>query len=226
MQKLIENIGYEFKNINLLRTALTHSSYANERGVDSYERLEFLGDSILSFVVSTHLYKSKCHIVEGDMSKLRATIVCEKSLDECAKRLNFGKYLFLSKGEEITGGRTRPSILADVFEAVLAAIYLDGGFFAAEKFVMSQLGDAIENAKHGVLLFKDYKTELQEIAQSVDKKVVYEHIKEEGPAHNKVFTVRVLYDGVVLSEEKGRSKKDAEQNAARTAIEEVKNAEI
>lgn len=226
MQKLIENIGYEFKNINLLRTALTHSSYANERGVDSYERLEFLGDSILSFVVSTHLYKSKCHIVEGDMSKLRAAIVCEKSLDECAKRLNFGKYLFLSKGEEITGGRTRPSILADVFEAVLAAIYLDGGFFAAEKFVMSQLGDAIENAKHGVLLFKDYKTELQEIAQSVDKKVVYEHIKEEGPAHNKVFTVRVLYDGVVLSEEKGRSKKDAEQNAARTAIEEVKNAEI
>lgn len=226
MQKLIEDIGYEFKNTNLLRTALTHSSYANERGVDSYERLEFLGDSILSFVVSTHLYKSKCHIVEGDMSKLRAAIVCEKSLDECAKRLNFGKYLFLSKGEEITGGRTRPSILADVFEAVLTAIYLDGGFFAAEKFVMSQLGDAIENAKHGVLLFKDYKTELQEIAQSVDKKVVYEHIKEEGPAHNKVFTVRVLYDGVVLSEEKGRSKKDAEQNAARTAIEEVKNAEI
>ena len=223
MQKLIEDIGYDFKNTKLLRTALTHSSYANEKGVDSYERLEFLGDSILSFVVSTHLYKSMEHIAEGDMSKFRAAIVCEKSLDECAKRLNFGKYLILSRGEEITGGRTRPSILADVFEAVLAAIYLDGGFFVAEKFVMSQLGDAIEDARHGVLLFKDYKTELQEIAQSVDKKVVYEHIIEEGPAHNKVFTVRVLYDGVVVSEEKGKSKKDAEQNAARAAIEEVGN---
>lgn len=222
MQKLMHDIGYDFKNLKLLEMALTHSSYANENKTQSYERLEFLGDSILSFVVSTQLYASNENIPEGEMSKLRAAIVCERSLDECAKNLNFGDYLILSKGEELTGGRTRASILADVFEAVLAAIYLDSDFKEAEKFVMSQLGVAIEKARKGIPLYMDYKTELQEIAQSEGKKVEYNHVREEGPAHSKIFTVQVLYDGKVLSENMGKSKKDAEQNAAKLAITEVK----
>ncbi len=223
MQELMHDIGYKFKNADLLKTALTHSSYANENGVQSYERLEFLGDSILSFVVSTKLYESNENIAEGEMSKLRAAIVCEKSLDECAKKLNFGKYLYLSKGEELTGGRTRASILADVFEAVLAAIYLDSDFYNAECFVMSQLGDAIKKSCKGIALYNDYKTELQEIAQSHGYKVEYLHIREEGPAHNKVFTVQVVYNEKVIAENTGKSKKDAEQNAAMLAIKEVKN---
>ena len=133
MQNLMQNIGYCFKNTDLLKTALTHSSYANENKTQSYERLEFLGDSILSFVVSTHLYASKENIPEGEMSKLRASIVCERSLDKCAKKLGLGDYLYLSKGEELTGGRSRVSILADVVEAVLAAIYLDSDYIQAEK---------------------------------------------------------------------------------------------
>ena len=223
MQKLMLDIGYEFKDINLLKTALTHSSYANENKTQSYERLEFLGDSILSFVVSTHLYASKENIPEGDMSKLRAAIVCERSLDECAKRLNLGDYLILSKGEKLTGGRTRVSILADVFEAILAAIYLDSNFEEAEKFVVSQLGKAIEKARQGISLYMDYKTELQEFAQGKGKKIEYKHVKEQGPAHCKTFTVQVVYDGNVISEDIGKSKKEAEQNAARLAIAEVQN---
>ena len=223
MQNLMKNIGYNFKNIELLKIALTHSSYANEHKIFSYERLEFLGDSILSFIVSTRLYSATTSFPEGEMSKLRAAIVCERSLDECAKNLHLGDYLILSKGEELTGGRTRPSILADVFEAVLASIYIDGGLAEAERFVISQLGNAIDNACKGIALYKDYKTELQEIAQSVDKKVEYKHVREDGPAHNKTFTVQVIYDGRVISEDTGRSKKDAEQNAARRALAEVSN---
>jgi len=223
MQNLMQNIGYYFKNTDLLKTALTHSSYANENKTQSYERLEFLGDSILSFVVSTHLYASKENIPEGEMSKLRASIVCERSLDKCAKKLRFGDYLYLSKGEELTGGRSRVSILADVFEAVLAAIYLDSDYIQAEKFVMNQLGDAIKKAQNGIALFSDYKTELQEIAQGRGFSVEYKHVKEEGPAHNKIFTVQVLYNGEIVAEGKGKSKKDAEQNAAMLAINEVQN---
>lgn len=223
MQELMNNIGYKFKNVDLLKTALTHSSYANEHNTESYERLEFLGDSILSFVVSTHLYESEKAFQEGDMSKIRASIVCERSLDECSRRLNIGEKLILSKGEELTGGRTRPSILADVFEAILAAIYLDSDYEHAEKFVLSQLGKAIENGCKGKKLYIDYKTELQEIAQANDTKVEYKHIKEEGPAHNRIFTVQVLYKGEIVAENTGRTKKEAEQNAARFAIKEVKN---
>ena len=223
MQELMKNIGYKFKNIDLLKTALTHSSYANEHGIESYERLEFLGDSILSFIVSTHLYESDKVFQEGDMSKIRASIVCERSLDECSRRLSIGEKLILSKGEELTGGRTRPSILADVFEAILAAIYLDSNYEQAEKFVLSQLGKAIENGCKGKKLYTDYKTELQELAQANDTKVEYRHIKEEGPAHNRIFTVEVLYKENIVAQSTGRTKKDAEQNAARLAIAEVKN---
>lgn len=222
-KNLIKEIGYSFKNEQLLKTAFTHSSYANEHNVSSYERLEFLGDSILSFIVSTRLYSSKARIKEGDMSKLRASIVCERSLNVCAGKMNFGKYLILSKGEDFTGGRERPSILADVFEAVLAAIYLDGGLSEAEKFVERQLGKAISDGCKGIFLYTDYKTELQEIAQSRDKSVEYRLVKEEGPAHLRVFTVCVLYGGKPIAEGKGKNKKDAEQNAAMAAIAEVKN---
>ena len=223
MQELMNDIGYKFKNIDLLKTALTHSSYANEHATESYERLEFLGDSILSFVVSTHLYGSNKAFQEGDMSKIRASIVCERSLDECSRRLNIGEKLILSKGEELTGGRTRPSILADVFEAILAAIYLDSDYEHAEKFVLTQLGKAIENGYKGKKLYTDFKTELQEFAQANDTKVEYRHIKEEGPAHNRIFTVQVLYKGEVVAENTGRTKKEAEQNAAMLAIKEVNN---
>lgn len=223
MNVLMDSIGHKFENINLLKTALTHSSYANENNEESYERLEFLGDSILSFIVSTHLYSSKENIAEGEMSKLRAAIVCEKSLGECSKKMNVGNYLILSKGEELTGGRNRISILADVFEAILAAIYLDSDFKEAEKFVTYHLGMAIDKACKGIPLYTDYKTELQEIAQSVGKKVEYVHVKEEGPAHNKTFTVNVIYDNSFIAEGTGKSKKDAEQNAAANAIFEVRN---
>ena len=226
MQKFMQDISYEFKNMDLLTTAFTHSSYANENNTQSYERLEFLGDSILSFIVSTQLFASKENILEGEMSKLRAAIVCEKSLDECAKKLNFGNYLILSKGEELTGGRNRASILADVFEALLAAIYIDSGFEEAEKFVLTQLGDAIEKARKGVPLYTDFKTELQEIVQGKGRKVSYIHVGEDGPAHCKTFTVQVFYNDKVISEASGNSKKEAEQNAARPAIKEVKNGEI
>jgi len=223
MHNLMRNISYEFKNMDLLKTAFTHSSYANENNTQSYERLEFLGDSILSFVVSTQLYASNENIPEGEMSKLRAAIVCEKSLDECAKKLDFGKYLILSKGEELTGGRNRASILADVFEALLAAIYIDSDFKKAEEFVLTQLGDAIDKARRGIPLYTDYKTELQEIVQGKGKKIQYIHVGESGPAHCKTFTVQVSYDNKVISEASGNSKKEAEQNAARLAIKEVQN---
>ncbi len=226
MVELMQKIGYKFNNDRLLTTALTHSSYANEHKTESYERLEFLGDSILSFVVSTRLYASKHHFREGEMSKLRASIVCERSLSECATSLELGKYLILSKGEEFTGGRTRVSILADVFEAVLAAIYLDSGLDEAVAFVERQLGGAIAKGCKGIMVYTDYKTQLQEIAQAADKKIEYKHIKEEGPAHERVFTVAVMYDGVAISQGKGRSKKDAEQNAAMLAIDEVRNGKV
>jgi len=226
MNDLMNKIGYEFKNVELLKTALTHSSYANENKTASYERLEFLGDSILSFVVSKHLYAGNGKASEGEMTKLRAAIVCERSLDECAVRLGFGKYLILSKGEELTGGRNRISILADVFESVLAAIYLDGGLDEAEKFVLSQLREQIEKAKKGVCLYKDYKTELQEIAQANGKKVKYDLVDEKGPAHDKRFYVNVLYDDKIIAKDVGKSKKEAEQNAARLGIIEAKNGKI
>ena len=223
MHTLMEAIGYHFKDASLLHTALTHSSYANEHKTDSYERLEFLGDSVLSFIVSTQLYGSKTGFPEGEMSKLRAAIVCERSLEECARQLHIGDYLILSKGEELTGGRSRASILADVFESILAAIYLDGGIEQAERFVMSQLGEAITMAQKGTALFKDYKTALQELVQRHEKHVAYRHVSESGPDHNKTFVVEVICEGKILASGSGRSKKDAEQNAARRAIAVMQN---
>ncbi|OQB15774.1 MAG: Ribonuclease 3 [Firmicutes bacterium ADurb.Bin193] len=220
MDELMKKLGYTFKDDRLLKTALTHSSYANEnkKVSKSYERLEFLGDSVLSFVISTHIYNNFTELPEGGLSKMRAALVCERTLASCAEGLGLGDYIFFSKGEAMTGGRTRPSILADVFEAVIAAIYLDGGITCAEKFVLKSLDASIKMVKKGKGVFKDYKTELQEEVQQHEGSVDYVSVKEEGPEHLKVFTVEVFSDGKCLASGKGRSKKDAEQDAAKKAL--------
>ena len=184
-------LGYKFNNIQLLRQALSHSSYANERKHPngSNERLEFLGDSVLSIVVSDFLYKN-LNVAEGELTKMRASLVCEKSLHVFAKQIDLGKFLLLGKGEENTGGRERPSILADAFEALIAAIYLDGGIEPARKFVLSYVKDSFDASIKAA--FKDYKTMLQEvIQQNPDDRLCYVMAGESGPDHNKTFRTEV-----------------------------------
>lgn len=218
--KFEENIRYKFKDRKLLINALSHSSYANERKNPngSNERLEFLGDSVLSVVVSDYLYKHLDSVAEGDLTKLRASLVCEKSLHVFAQQIELGKFILLGKGEENTGGRERPSILADAFEAVIAAIYLDGGMEAARKHILRFIP---ENPINGTkMAFGDFKTVLQEIVQkNPEEKVEYVLIGEEGPDHNKRFVVEVMLNSQVIGKGKGRSKKDAEQLAAKEALE-------
>ena len=218
--KFEENIRYKFKDRKLLINALSHSSYANERKNPngSNERLEFLGDSVLSVVVSDYLYKHLDSVAEGDLTKLRASLVCEKSLHVFAQQIELGKFILLGKGEENTGGRERPSILADAFEAVIAAIYLDGGMEAARKHILRFIP---ENPTSGTkMAFGDFKTVLQEIVQkNPEEKVEYVLIGEEGPDHNKRFVVEVMLNSQVIGKGKGRSKKDAEQLAAKEALE-------
>lgn len=212
-------IGYTFKDKELIHHALSHSSYANERkrANGSNERLEFLGDSVLSIVVSDYLYKN-LNVPEGDLTKLRASLVCEKSLHVFAKRIQLGEFLLLGKGEENTGGRERPSILADAFEAVIAAIYLDGGMAPAAKHILRFMPEDIKVSKKPV--FDDFKTLLQEIVQkNPEEKVEYVLIGEEGPDHNKRFVVEVCLNSQVIGKGKGKSKKEAEQLAAREALE-------
>lgn len=215
-----ELIGYKFKNKKLLINALSHSSYANEtkNPGGSNERLEFLGDSVLSVVVSDYIYKQLNSVAEGDLTKLRASLVCEKSLHSFAQRIHLGDYILLGKGEENTGGRERPSILADAFEAVIAAVYLDGGIEAARKHILNFIPtDLVHGAK---MAFGDFKTVLQEVVQkNPEEKVEYVLIGEEGPDHNKRFVVEVMLNSQVIGKGKGRSKKDAEQLAAKEALE-------
>ncbi|QXM07468.1 ribonuclease III [Crassaminicella indica] len=224
LKELTEKIGYTFKDIALLNEALTHSSYANEnkkRNGKHNERLEFLGDAVLSIVISDYLYNRLYTLQEGELTKIRASIVCEPSLANCSRLMNFGKYLLLGKGEEVTGGRERVSILADTFEAIIGAIYLDGGLSKAKEFILNSLKMTIEDAIEGKI-FKDYKTHLQEIIQSVnDDKINYEVIDEIGPDHNKVFYVHVKIGNKVLGKGSGKSKKEAEQNAAKEALNKV-----
>jgi ribonuclease-3 len=222
LKEICKKIGYQFKNEQLLTAALTHSSYANENRTESYERLEFLGDSILSFVVSGYLYKNYPNLPEGEMSKLRASIVCERSLEECVRNNGLNGDIILSKGELQTGGRERASIIADVFEAILGAIYIDGGIEPASKFVMDKLGGAISDSYDGEGVWNDYKTRLQEIVQEGDDSVQYHHVRCEGPEHSKVFTVEVRTGARVLASGAGKSKKDAEQDAAKHAIKHIK----
>jgi len=218
MKTLEEKLGYSFKNNKLLINALTHSSYANEtRDGTSYERLEFLGDSILSIVVSEYIYKEFQNFPEGELSKLRASLVCEKSLCSFARELNLGEYLRLGKGEDKGGGRERDSILADAFEAVLAAMYLDGGFEVAKKHVMRFVTQELKHTDDEV--FKDYKTALQEIIQrNPEEFVTYILTNEEGPDHDKIFEIEVRLNSNTIGKGKGKSKKQAEQAAAKEAL--------
>lgn len=211
-----EIIGYEFKNPALLGEALTHSSYVNGKH-NSNERLEFLGDSVLSVVVSKYLFLS-LDVPEGKLTKIRSKLVCEDSLYEFAKKIRLGENIKLGKGEENTGGRDRRSILADAFEALIAAIYLDGGLEAAREFILPFM-PSIETIKSGKLMFGDYKTILQEIIQkNPEERVVYQISEEHGAAHNKTFTANVLLNGQVIGSGSGGSKKEAEQAAAKEAI--------
>lgn len=218
MQELMKKIGYTFRDESLLRVALTHSSYANEKRLKEYnERLEFLGDSVLSLVVANYLFRHDSRIPEGELTRLRASLVCEKALAAFAGELGLGKYLLLGKGERLTGGAERPSILADAFEAVIAAIYLDGGFDAAGKFILSYVRPEVEN--HRPAKFEDFKTVLQEIIQqNPDERVEYVLVDESGPDHDKHFSVEVRLNSNVIGRGEGRTKKAAEQSAAREAL--------
>lgn len=213
-----EKIGYRFKDESLLFEALSHSSYANEnkKTRNSNERLEFLGDSVLSIVVSDHIFEHYKHLPEGELTKMRASLVCEKALFEFSKKIDLGSYIFLGKGEEMTGGRTRPSIVSDAFEAVIAAIYLDGGMEIVSQYILSFLP---ENITPDFSVFHDYKTALQEVIQRNPEEKIEYHLKgESGPDHNKQFTVQVLLNSNVIGEGTGRSKKTAEQLAAKEAL--------
>ncbi|WP_312651206.1 ribonuclease III [Aminipila sp.] len=217
-----KNIKYEFKNANYLEKALTHSSFVqekNERCGKDNERLEFLGDAFFDAIISEELFKKLTKVPEGKLTKLRASIVCEKSLAEQGKKLNVGKFLKMGKGEEHMGGRDRDSIIADAMEAIMAAIFLDGGFDEAKNFVLRTFEETIEDAVSGKLT-KDYKTELQESLQTNgDVKICYQIDKEEGPDHNKTFYVSLFVDGRQIGEGAGKSKKEAEQSAAKYALE-------
>ncbi len=216
-----EIIGYKFTNQDLLQTALTHSSYANEnrnRNLLFNERLEFLGDSVLSLIVSNYLFENYKKLPEGALTKARATIVCERSLWECAVNIEMGNYLILGKGEELTGGRTRVSILADAYEALIAAIYLDSGIEVVREWLLGQLYDTIQNAVKGKT-FTDYKTALQERVQTHGAvEIIYEVVGESGPDHKKTFLVHVFIDGKMMGQGEGKSKKSAEQMAAHDAL--------
>lgn len=214
---LEQRLGHVFQNKKYLDIALTHSSYANEmkKGRTSNERQEFLGDAVLSIIVSDYLFHTY-HLPEGELTKLRASMVCEKSLCEFAQQIELGKFLKLGRGEEQMGGRERPSILADAFEAVLAAVYLDGGIGPAREFV---LGFVKEVLKSRHVSFTDYKTMLQEIIQkNPEEKLTYVLVAENGPDHDKSFVVEVHLNSNVIGRGEGGSKKGAEQAAAREAL--------
>ena len=223
MEKLEEKIGYSFKDKKLLQTALTHSSYANEKHDRSlsYERLEFLGDSILGLVTAEFLYSHEPALPEGRMTRLRAELVCEASLKKVAEELGIGEYMRLGKGEERSGGRSRASILADMVESVIAAIYLDSGMDATRSFIIDRL---LKNADLGEQhKIADYKTELQELVQrKSDSHISYELTGESGPDHNKTFSFCVYITGVAAGQGSGRSKKEAEQAAACAALEKMR----
>ena len=213
-------IRYHFKNKHLLLEALSHSSYANEkkRCRNSNERLEFLGDSVLSIVTADYLYHTFPHLPEGELTKLRASLVCEKALHVFAQEIHLGDFLLLGKGEEHTGGRTRSSILADLFEAVIAAIYLDGGMQPAKQHVLRFITKSVQHME--TVQFRDYKTALQEIIQkNPEEKVEYVLADETGPDHNKAFTVEVCLNSNIIGTGVGKSKKEAEQMAAKEALE-------
>ncbi len=222
IKDLEEALGYRFKNITLLQNALTHSSYANERWHDSLrsnERLEFLGDSILGMTVAEHLYRNFPDRPEGELTRMRADMVCETSLAKVATQINLGAHLLLGNGEEQGGGRNRASILADAVESVIAASFLDGGMTAAEGIIRRFI---LSNVPSGRMQNQDYKTALQELVQQKkNQQLSYTLVGENGPDHDKQFFVEVSLNGQVVGRGTGSSKKRAEQDAARAAIEQL-----
>jgi ribonuclease-3 len=220
MKDLQTKLGYQFQNIALLEKALTHSSYANEHhlgSTNSNERLEFLGDSVLGMVVADSLYRTFPNLPEGDLTRLRASLVCENSLVLVAQSLELGSYLKLGKGEDACGGRTRPSIIADAVEAVLAAVYLDGGINQTRRIIQHFI---LDNMSRAYEASRDYKTALQELVQRKSGQVLnYQLIGESGPDHAKQFTMEVCLNGSPIGQGTGRSKKDAEQMAAKAAYQ-------
>lgn len=219
MEQLEKNINYTFKDKTLLRKALTHTSYAYEHHVESNEKLEFLGDSILEFLSSKYIYTHYSHLKEGEMTKVRAEVVCEDSLYLVAQRHHFSDFLYLGKSETLSHGRTKPAILADSVEAVIAAIYFDSGLEEAEKFIITNLRDAIEESSKNVGM-KDHKTVLQEkLQENGNVHIVYEVTDTKGPDHDKTFMVQVSCDGKVLATGEGKTKKQAEMQAAQKALE-------
>ncbi|MDO4847086.1 MAG: ribonuclease III [Clostridiaceae bacterium] len=218
MRELENKIEYTFKNKELLIRALTHSSYANENSLphQDNERLEFLGDSVLGFITAEYLFTKHKNQPEGDLTKLRSYAVCEKSLFEFARQINLGDHILLSKGEEKTGGRQRASVLSDAFEALIAAIYLDGGIEEARKFVLKFVAPYVETTPS----FKDYKTTLQEVIQrNAGEQLTYVLVSESGPDHDKRFEVEAHLNSNVIGRGVAGSKKKAEQEAARQALE-------
>ena len=227
LKEFEEIIGYKFNDQSLLKTALTHSSFANEnRGkhILYNERLEFLGDSVLSLVVSNSLFENYKNLPEGSLTKVRAAIVCEHSLWECAVNIELGKFIILGKGEELTGGRTRVSILADAYEALIAAIYLDSSFSVVREWLLGQLYDTIVSAAKGKTV-TDFKTALQEKVQKEGHaEIQYQVVDEFGPDHQKTFVVHVMVNGTPSGVGEGKSKKSAEQDAARDAYTKLRKS--
>lgn len=219
-EELEEIIGYHFRDRNLLIKALTHSSFLNEnKNPDAFpednERLEFFGDAIIEFLVSEYLFRQYAGIAEGDLTRLRASLVCEQSLAQCSRQIRLGEFLRMGKGEEATGGRERASVTSDAFEALTAAIYLDSGWQSAEEFVREHLLRAMESGT----LFFDAKTRLQETVQKKGgRNLQYEMISEEGPSHNKMFVAAACLDGREIGRGQGHSKKAAQQEAALAAL--------
>lgn len=216
-------IQYSFNDTTLLDTALTHSSYANEHkgigSLESNERLEFLGDSVLGVIITSYLYERNPHLSEGDLTKIRASVVSEPSLAQVARKINLGRVLKLGKGEERTGGRKRASVLADALESLIAAIYLDGGLDKASRFVLKSLDETIGKVMNGKIL-RDYKTSLQEqIQKELHGEISYSVVDEKGPDHNKDFVVEVYFNEKTIGNGIGKSKKEAEQQAAKNALE-------
>ena len=213
--KILDELKVIPNDINLFETAFTHTSYCNEnKNVESYERLEFLGDKILDFIVSEYLYKNR-HIFEGEMTKIRASHVCEDALAEYSLNSHFDEYLRLGKGEELTGGRGKKTILADVFEAFIGALYLDQGMEKTKQFVRNTVIKSINKNEE---IFNDYKSELQELVQTSKKSLEYVLIRETGPSHDKEFEVNVVVENIVYGSGIGKTKKEAEQNAAKDAL--------
>ena len=229
LQKLQDTIGYRFTDPKKLKQALSHSSFVNEHrrtDLKDNERLEFLGDSVLGLIVSTYMFEHFPHFDEGRMTKLRAQVVCEASLYQCAKRIGLGDYLRMGNGELSSGGNKRPSILADAFEAVLGAYYLDQGFAAAQQYLLGLLEEEINAVCNGQLVMGDYKSMLQERLQhEAQYEIVYEMLDFEGPEHNRIFTSGVFINGMEYGSGKGRTKKESEQQAAREALERLKKEE-